>query len=417
MVEAADRDRIAGHLSALLAESSVAEQEKMIEDLLHSLHKQQAKEQKQTLTFLLPFTSLLSKKQAKPPARGHIVPSLEHISDWIAPSCIQIFPNCLRIDGEVYHEYTSIFALIQYPRSASPGWLDRMIQIDEPLVDFSLHISPQPPEVVRTQLGHKATLLRGSVLVLERQGQSTDPSTSIALEDVEQLQDKLTRGDECIFNINVFIRVRAPDQRTLTKRSNRILSKIRSFDFQALPTHWQHHLGLLSCLPDGRNVTVRISLFGTAAAGTFFPFTGSDISMKTGVMFGVQANGGMIIINPFNSKQLENANMVVFAKSGAGKSFFLKTISSRLLSSCHVYVIDPEAEYQHLCEQVKGQYVRLSTDSLQINPFELYATTQTAAVDEEIKEEEGTFFREKDTVSFSKGTASGGRELGLKFSP
>src|SRR5258708_1505005 len=80
-----------------------------------------------------------------PPARGHIVPSLEHISDWIAPSCIQIFPNCLRIDGEVYHEYTSIFALIQYPRSASPGWLDRMIQIDEPLVDFSLHISPQPP--------------------------------------------------------------------------------------------------------------------------------------------------------------------------------------------------------------------------------------------------------------------------------
>ncbi len=96
-----------------------------------------------------------------------------------------------------------------------------------------------------------------------------------------------------------------------------------------------------------------------------------------------------------NSKVLENANMVVFAKSGAGKSFFLKTISYRLLSTCQVYVIDPEAEYQNLCEQVKGQYVRLSTDSLQINPFELYATTEVVEVDEEIKEEEGTFFREK----------------------
>jgi hypothetical protein len=112
-------------------------------------------------------------------------------------------------------------------------------------------------------------------------------------------------------------------------------------------------------------------------------------------MFGVQANGAMVMLNPFNSKVLENANMVVFAKSGAGKSFFLKTVSCRLLSTCNVYVIDPEAEYQALCQQVNGQYVRLSTESLQINPFELYGAAGPTEVDEAVQKDEGNFFREK----------------------
>jgi len=125
----------------------------------------------------------------------------------------------------------------------------------------------------------------------------------------------------------------------------------------------------------------------------FSEFQGSDIPMDNGVMFGVDPNGNQIIINPFNGKQLESANMVVFAKSGPGKSFFLKTLSYRFLPTCNVYVVDPEAEYQNLCDQVKGQYVHLSTDSLQINPFELYSTTKQSK--NVIVDEEGIFFREK----------------------
>src|SRR5260370_39360897 len=282
----------------------------MDDDLLHAVHQQEvaqaqqhAQEGHHWLPSWLPFSSLLPKKPAQPKALAHkeAHANFVQVSDLIAPSCIQILPTCLRIDGEKHQEYTSIFALTQYPRSAYPGWLDRMIQIDEPHVDFSLHISPQPADIVTTDLGRKATQLRGAALVLERQGQSVDPSTSIALEDVEELQESLARGEERVFNINVFLRVRAAEQRTLVKRSNRLLTKIRSLDFRAIPTHWQHHLGLLSCLPDCRNAAVRIRLFGTAAAGTFFPFTGSDITMQTGIMFGIQANGGMIIINPFNT--------------------------------------------------------------------------------------------------------------------
>ncbi len=372
-----------------LTQQTLQEQERTLAELTQS---QQAKEQ------IKKKPSLLSQLFSPPSQQKQGLPSFIRVSDLVTPSSIQIFPWFLRIDGELDHDYTRTLALVSYPRSAYPGWFDSIIQIDEPNVDFSIHVVPLPPEVVSARLGRKAVEFRGSMIISQRQGRAPDPSTSIALEDVEQLRENLARGDERVFSLNAFIQVHAKDRRTLMERSERIVSTIRSLDFRALPTHWQHHMGLLSCLPDGNNLLVRSRLFGTGAAATFFPFTGGDISMDNGVMFGIHSNGGLIIINPFNSKQLENANLVVFAKSGSGKSFFLKTVSCRLLPTCNVYIIDPEAEYQNLCQQVNGQYVRLSTDSLQINPFELYGTTKqskTTVVDKDVAKEEGNFFREK----------------------
>jgi hypothetical protein len=380
--------------SKALTQYTIPEQEQMIADLVESQKSLQVKEQAKKKPSLL--ASLLGVPQKSDQKMG--LPSFVRVSDLVTPSSIQIFPWYLRIDGETDHEFTRTLALVSYPRSAYPGWFDSIIQIDEPNIDFSVHIVPLPPEVVSARLGRKAVEFRGSVIVSQRQGRAPDPSTTIALEDVEQLRENLARGDERVFSINAYIQVRAPSRQILMQRSDRIISTVRSLDFRALPTHWQHHMGLLSCMPDGNNLLIRSRLFGTGAAATFFPFTGSDISMDNGVMFGVHSSGGLIIINPFNSKQLENANMVVFAKSGSGKSFFLKTVSCRLLPTCNVYVVDPEAEYQNLCDQVKGQYVRLSTDSLQINPFELYGTTKQAknvVVDKEVAKEEGNFFREK----------------------
>jgi hypothetical protein len=389
---ATENDPNSLHITRALTQQTLPEQERALAELVQTQQAQQAKEppkKKPSLLSLL-FSPSTQHKQG--------LPSFIRVSDLVTPSSIQIFPWFIRIDGEVEHDYTRTLSLVSYPRSAYPGWFDSIIQIDEPNVDFSIHIVPLPPEVVSARLGRKAVEFRGSVLVSQRQGRTPDPSTSIALEDLEQLRENLARGDERVFSINAFIQVHAPDRRMMMERCERIVSTVRSLDFRALPTHWQHHMGFLSCLPDANNLLIRSRLFGTGAAATFFPFTGSDISMDNGVMFGVHSNGGLIIINPFNSKQLENANLVVFAKSGSGKSFFLKTVSCRLLPTCNVYVIDPEAEYQNLCEQVNGQYVRLSTDSLQINPFELYGTTKppkTVVVDKDVAKEEGNFFREK----------------------
>jgi hypothetical protein len=332
------------------------------------------------------------KKKAQTKSR---TPDFANVAELVAPSGVQIFPWYMRIDGEAGSEFLRTLAFVAYPRSAYPGWLDTIIQIDEPFVDFSIHIAPLEPQQVTARLGKKALEFRGSVLASARLGKAADPTEAIALKDIETLRERLARGDERIFEMALFVQVHGRTRRELAERNNRIVSATRSLDFRILPAHWQHHAGFLSCLPDGNNQLGRGRLFGTGSASTFYPFTGSDISMETGIMFGIHPNGSLIILNPFNSQELENANMVVFAKSGAGKSFFLKTTTCRMLPTCNVYVIDPEAEYNHLCERVGGQYVRLSSTSLQINPFDLHTQQDTPSQEQPIDDDEGNFFREK----------------------
>ncbi|MBV9616704.1 MAG: ATP-binding protein [Ktedonobacteraceae bacterium] len=364
------------------------------DSLTQSLPEQQVAVERLYNDFKSRYPQKSAKKPMKPEEK---LPGFVRVSELVTPTSIQLFPSYIRIDGQTRSEYTRTLAITSYPRSAYPGWFDNLTQIDEPHVDFCIHITPLSPEQVSARLGRKAVEFRGSVIYSQREGKSADPSTTIALEDVEHLRENLARGNERVFSVSGYIQIRGTDRQSLMERSDRVTAAVRSLDFRALPTHWQHHIGLMSCLPDGNNLLARSRLLGTNSASSFFPFTGNNISMDTGVMFGVHPKGGLIIINPFDTRQLENANMVVFAKSGAGKSFFLKTVSSRLLSDCNIYVIDPEAEYDNLCQQVKGQLVRLSSQSMQINPFELHTYTKKAKVadTEEVQKEDANFFREK----------------------
>jgi hypothetical protein len=336
-----------------------------------------------------------SKNQAS--RKDEEFPQFIRVADLVAPTSIQLFPTYLRIDGEAHSEYTRTLAIINYPRTAYPGWFDNLTQIDEPHVDFCIHIAPLSPTQVNARLGRKSVEFRGSVLHSQREGKTADPATNIALEDVEHLRENLARGDERVFNVSAYIQVRGSDRQALMERSARVSAAVRSLDFRAQPAFWQQHLGFMSCLPDCSNLLARSRLLGTNSASSFFPFTSTNISMDSGVMFGAHPKGGLIIINPFDTRQLENANMVVFAKSGSGKSFFFKTVSRRLLSDCNIYVIDPEAEYDNLCQQVHGQYVHLSSQSLQINPFELYAQTEQIGPTDtaDIIKDDSNVFREK----------------------
>ena len=109
----------------------------------------------------------------------------------------------------------------------------------------------------------------------------------------------------------------------------------------------------------------------TGALSTSFPFTSADLSQDNGILYGINMhNSGLVIFDRFS---LENANSVIFAKSGAGKSFTVKLEALRsLMFGTEIMVIDPENEYQKLCDAVGGAYVRLSLNSTtRINPFDL----------------------------------------------
>ncbi len=336
-----------------------------------------------------------ARKEARKQAKKNKMPAFIKVPGLVLPSDVQVFPSYIRIDRDAQREYVRTLALASYPRSVHPGWFDSIIQVNEPNIDFSIHVYPQRKELVSSRLSQKAIQFRGATLVSVRQGRTADPSITRALGDVEKLRENIAGGNEHAFTISAFIQVRGRDRRELGERSDRITRTIRSIDFRALPTHWQHHVGLMSCLPDANNPLGRGRLFGTSSAATFYPFTNSDISTETGVMFGAHPGGGLVILNPFNRQALENGNLVVLAKSGTGKSFFLKTVTSRLLPTCNVHVIDPEGEYNTLCETVKGQHIGITPDSLQINPFELYGGIGTVSSSDDAERGGMNFLREK----------------------
>lgn len=154
-------------------------------------------------------------KLRKQEAENQKLPDFVKIPDLIAPSSIQIFPSYIRIDGEADFEYVRTLALASYPRSAYPGWLDNIIQVDEPNIDFSIHIKPLAPEQVASRLGQRVVEFRGAAMVAQRQGRTPDPATAIALDDVEKLRENIARGTERVFNIAAFVQVRGRDRREL----------------------------------------------------------------------------------------------------------------------------------------------------------------------------------------------------------
>ena len=133
----------------------------------------------------------------------------------------------------------------------------------------------------------------------------------------------------------------------------------------------QQEQGLKSAVPQlSDQLQIRRNM-NTGAISTSFPFTSADLTQENGVLYGVNMhNNGLVI---FDRYTLENANMVVFAKSGAGKSFTVKLEALRtMMMGAEVLIIDPENEYQKLSDAVGGSYIRLSLNSdVRINPFDL----------------------------------------------
>ena len=133
----------------------------------------------------------------------------------------------------------------------------------------------------------------------------------------------------------------------------------------------QQEQGLNSTVPQFTDdLQIRHNM-DTGALSTTFPFTSADLTQDNGIFYGVNLhNNGLIIFDRFS---LENYNMVVFAKSGSGKSFTVKLEALRsMMMGVDIIIIDPENEYQKLCEAVGGSYIRLSLSSeTRVNPFDL----------------------------------------------
>jgi type IV secretory pathway VirB4 component len=274
-------------------------------------------------------------------------------------------------------------ALTEYPRYVHPNWLGNLVDFDQPL-DLSLHVEPLESAAAIRSLTHKLVELQSSRMLDARNGKIASVEREVAYEDIERLRDALQRGEERVFSASVYVCLRATSPAALDNLTQRVESALGGMLASSRPALYEMFPGFLSCLPAGQDHLGRCRNLDTTSAATMIPFTSSHLSMERGILYGVSAhNNSLVIFDPF-SRDLENANKVVFAKSGAGKSYACKVEALRsLMLGVDYYVIDPEDEYGRICEAVDGQFIRLAgTSPHRINPFDLPRNT-TSVRDEE----------------------------------
>ena len=288
------------------------------------------------------------------------------LRDLISPSSIEIHADYFRL-GTKYGRTIYIYG---YPRAIYTGWLSPIINIDE-VLDISMYIYPVDSQVIMKNLRKKVTQLEASMNVNAERGKIRDPELEAAITDAEELRDQLQVGAERFFRFGLYITLWADSLDELKFVQQKIETIFgQQMVFSKVATSQQEQ-GMQSSLPQCTDQLQIRRNMNTGAISTSFPFTSADLTQENGILYGVNMhNNGLVIFDRFS---LENANMVVFAKSGAGKSFTVKLEALRsMMVGAEVIIIDPENEYQKLCDAVGGAYIRLSLNSdIRINPFDL----------------------------------------------
>ena len=288
------------------------------------------------------------------------------LRDLIAPSSIEIHSSYFRL-GTKYGRTLYVYG---YPRQIYTGWLSSLINIDE-VLDVSMYVYPVDSQVVLNNLRKKVTQLEATTSINNEKGKTRDPALEAAISDAEELRDQIQLGAERFFRFGLYVTLWADSLDELSFVQNKIETMFGQQLVFSKVASSQQEQGLNSTIPQmSDQLQIRRNM-NTGAISTSFPFTSADLTDNTGILYGINMhNNGLVIFDRF---KLENANMVVFAKSGAGKSFTVKLEALRsMMLGTEVIIIDPENEYQKLAEAVGGSYVRLSLNSnTRINPFDL----------------------------------------------
>lgn len=288
------------------------------------------------------------------------------LRDLISPSSIEIHSDYFRL-GTKYGRTLYVYG---YPRTLITGWLSPLINIDE-VLDISMYVYPVETAVVMKNLQKKVTQLEASAAVNSERGKIRDPELEAALSDAEELRDQLQVGQEKFFRFGLYVTLWADSLEELGFVQRKIETLFGQQMVFSKVASSQQEQGMNSTMPQCTDQLLIRRNMNTGAISTSFPFTSADLTQEKGILYGINMhNYGLVIFDRFS---LENANMVVFAKSGAGKSFTVKLEALRsMMTGSEILIIDPENEYQRLCDAVGGSYIRLSLNSdIRINPFDL----------------------------------------------
>lgn len=291
---------------------------------------------------------------------------ISSVRDLIAPSSFEVTFDYLKV-GNTFARTLFVY---EYPRFLTSGWLSEIINVDI-VLDVSIFIYPQNTEAVLKKLRSKSSQIESSLMMEAEKGLTRNPYLESTYADVEGLRDTITTGQSKMFQQGIYITIYAE---TLDKLNEDTQTLENLFGIHMVFTkhaNLQMEQGFNTCLPMGKDELLVNRNMDTEAASVSFPFVSSTLTNNEGILYGAnKVNNSLIIFDRF---KLQNYNSIILATSGAGKSYAAKLeILRQLMFDTDAIVIDPEKEFEELCEAVGGSYINITLNAEQVlNPFDL----------------------------------------------
>ncbi|WP_236647958.1 MULTISPECIES: VirB4 family type IV secretion system protein [Micromonospora] len=308
----------------------------------------------------------LVKSKNKIVAAGEGMPS---------PAAVSVTPWHVQVgDG-----YAATYAVCGYPAEVGPAWLDPLLSYPG-RVDVAVHIDPVAPQLAAPMLKRQRARLESSRRLDSDQGKLGDPMVDAAAADAADLAERVARGAAKLFDTGIYVTLHARTLDELRTVTAGVKSAAASVLLDLQPATFRHQQGWISTLPIGVDPLRMRRILDTTALAAAFPLASADLAAPApgilappeGVLYGVNTTSNGVLI--WNRWAQDNHNSVVLARSGAGKSYFVKLdVLRNLYQGTSVSAIDPEDEYTPLAEHVGGTVVQLGVPGVRVNPLDLPA--------------------------------------------
>ena len=298
----------------------------------------------------------------------------KHIKDLIAPAGIDASNlNHLEIISHTNKLARSFYVSVLPRMGTFPELLRDMYEFGD--INVSVYINPIQEARSQQELNRTINELETErIVALERGNINREAVLAQKKYETEQLRDEIAAGYNKMFEASIISTIFAYNLQDLDKYTKLLTTELSKTQI-GLKSAWaMQEEGFKSNIPLNKNEIEKKHTFDRSSMGTVFPFTSSEVGHATGVPLGYNKQTGTpILFDNFHSS-LSNYNMVVFAKSGAGKSVTMKTLISRssVLMGIESLALDAEGEYSIVAESLGGINVVVSpTSSTIINVFDV----------------------------------------------
>ena len=275
----------------------------------------------------------------------------------------------------------------RYARSFFVSTLPRMCTFPELFremylfgdINTSVYINPVPEARSQNELNRVINQLETERIVAADRGNINRESILAQKRiEAEALRDDIASGFNKLFEASIVATLFSYNLQSL-EAYTKLLATEMSKTLVGIKSAWaMQEEAFQSNLPLMKDKIKRTHTFDRNSMATVFPFTTSEVGHLTGIPLGINKQTGVPILFDNFHESLTNYNMVIFAKSGAGKSVTMKTLISRssVLMGIESLALDAEGEYKPVADALGGVNVIIgpSSDTI-INLFDLEVET------------------------------------------